>query len=121
MGFVALAPARAQDSVLAAADNLVVDGGATKDSGAIAEKGRKIRFVPERQSGGLASNRRRAMLDCSAFCPRTPQLNLVHEPAARGGSDVFADSVTARRFHPNGGERTFYFEGYWRRGVVPAL
>src|ERR1700704_215368 len=102
LGFFALAPARAQDSVIAPADNLVVDG-VPKIPASLAEiAGRYGSY----RSASLADwhPTRREMLIATRFV-ETPQLHLVKTPGgARQQLTFFADSVGSGRFHPNGGD-----------------
>src|SRR5712692_2045183 len=97
-----LAPVRAQDSAIAPADNLIVDG-VPKIPAALAETaGRYASY----RSANLADwhPTKREMLIATRFGD-TPQLHLVKMPGgARQQLTFFPDSVGGGRFHPNGGD-----------------
>src|SRR6266852_8784991 len=102
LGFFALAPVRAQDSVVAPSDNLVVDG-VPKIPASLAETAGRYGSY---RSAGLADwhPMRREMLIATRFA-ETPQLHLVKTPGGeRQQLTFFADSVGGGRFHPNGGD-----------------
>jgi dipeptidyl aminopeptidase/acylaminoacyl peptidase len=102
VGFFALAPARAQESVIAPSDNLVVDG-VPRIPASIAETaGRYASY----RGANLADwhPTKREMLIATRFA-ETPQLHLVKMPGGeRQQLTFFADSVGGGRFHPNGGD-----------------
>src|SRR6267378_96671 len=102
VGVFVLAPVRAQDSVIAPSDNLVVDG-VPKIPASIAETaGRYASY----RNANLADwhPTRREVLVATRFAD-TPQLHLVKIPGgARQQLTFFADSVGGGRFHPNGGD-----------------
>src|SRR5713226_4237912 len=97
-----LAPLRAQDSAIAPADNLIVDG-VPKIPASLADMaGRYASY----RSASLADwhPTRREMLIATRFGD-TPQLHLVKIPVgARQQMTFYPDAVTNGRFHPNGGE-----------------
>ncbi len=102
VGFFVLGPVRAQDSVIAPSDNLVVDG-VPKIPASLAEKaGRYASY----RSASLADwhPTKREMLIATRFGD-TPQLHLVKMPGgARQQLTFFPDSVGSGRIHPNGGD-----------------
>jgi len=102
LAIFALAPARAQDSVIPPADNLVVDG-VPKIPASIAETaGRYAAY----RSANLADwhPSRHEMLIATRFGD-TPQLHLVKmSGGSRQQLTFFVDSVGAGRFHPDGGD-----------------
>src|SRR2546428_8247366 len=97
-----LAPVRAQDSAIAAAENLIVDG-VPKIQASLAETaGRYASY----RSASLADwhPTKREMLIATRFGD-TPQLHLLKMPGGeRQQLTFFADSVGGGRFHPNGGD-----------------
>ena len=97
-----LSPARAQDPVIAPADNLIVDG-VPKIPASLAETaGRYASY----RSASFADwhPTKREMLIATRFGD-TPQLHLVKMPGGeRQQLTFFADSVGSGRFHPNGGD-----------------
>src|SRR3989475_10090654 len=97
-----LAPVRAQDSAIAAAENLIVDG-VPKIQASLAETaGRYASY----RSASLADwhPTKREMLIATRFGD-APQLHLVKKPGGeRQQLTFFADSVGSGRFHPNGGD-----------------
>ncbi len=102
LGFFVLAPARAQDSVIAPADNLIVDG-VPKIPASLAETAGRYGSY---RGASLADwhPTKREMLIATRFA-ETPQLHLVKTPGgARQQLTFFADSVGGGRFHPNGGD-----------------
>jgi dipeptidyl aminopeptidase/acylaminoacyl peptidase len=95
-------PARAQDTYLTPADNLVVDG-VPKIPASLAETAGRYGSY---RSASLADwhPTKREMLISTRFA-ETPQLHLVMTPGgARQQLTFFADSVGSGRFHPNGGD-----------------
>jgi len=108
VGFFLLAPARAQDSVIAPSDNLVVDG-VPKIPASIGETAGKYASY---RSAILADwhPTKREMLVATRFAD-TPQLHLVTMPGgARQQLTFFADSVGVGRFHPNGGDYILFMK-----------
>ena len=102
LGFFVLAPARAQDSVIAPADNLIVDGVPKIPASLVETAGRYGSY----RGASLADwhPTKREMLIATRFA-ETPQLHLVKTPGgARQQLTFFADSVGGGRFHPNGGD-----------------
>jgi Tol biopolymer transport system component len=102
LGIFVLAPVRAQDSVIAPADNLIVDG-VPKIPAALAETAGRYGSY---RSASLADwhPTKREMLIATRFAD-TPQLHRVKTPGgARQQLTFFADSVGSGRFHPNGGD-----------------
>ena len=97
-----LSPVRGQDSAIAPADNLIVDG-VPKIPASLAETaGRYASY----RSASLADwhPMKREMLIATRFGD-TPQLHLVKMPGgARQQLTFFADSIGGGRFHPNGGD-----------------
>ena len=97
-----LAPVRAQDSAIAPAENLIVDG-VPKIQASLAETaGRYASY----RSASLADwhPTKREMLIATRFGD-TPQLHLLKMPGGeRQQLTFFADSVGGGRFHPNGGD-----------------
>src|SRR2546425_11364077 len=97
-----LAPVRAQDSAIAAAENLIVDG-VPKIQASLAETaGRYASY----RSASLADwhPTKREMLIATRFGD-TPQLHLLKMPGGeRQQLTFFASSVGGGRFHPNGGD-----------------
>jgi dipeptidyl aminopeptidase/acylaminoacyl peptidase len=102
LGLFVLTPVRAQESVIAPAENLIVDG-VPKIPASLAETaGRYASY----RSANLADwhPTRREMLIATRFA-ETPQLHLLKAPGgARQQLTFFADSVGSGRFHPNGGD-----------------
>src|SRR6266567_158082 len=108
VGFFLLAPVRAQDSVIAPSDNLVVDG-VPKIPASIGETAGKYASY---RSANLADwhPAKREMLIATRFAD-TPQLHLVKMPGgARQQLTFFADSVGVGRFHPNGGDYILFMK-----------
>src|SRR5271169_50973 len=102
VGIFVLAPLRAQDSVITAADNLVVDG-VPKIPASLAETAGRYGSY---RSASLADwhPAKREMLISTRFA-ETPQLHLVKTPGGtRQQLTFFADPVGGGRFHPNGGD-----------------
>src|SRR6267154_4423525 len=102
LGFFVLAPVRAQDSVIAPADNLIVDGVPQMPASLGETAGRYGSY----RSASLADwhPTKREMLIATRFA-ETPQLHLVKMPGGeRQQLTFFADSVGGGRFHPNGGD-----------------
>src|SRR5260370_12746037 len=102
LGFFVLATVRAQDSVVAASDKVVVDGVAKIPASLAETAGRYGSY----RSAGLADwhPMRREMLIATRFA-ETPQLHLVKTPGGeRQQLTFFVDSVGGGRFHPNGGD-----------------
>src|SRR6266481_713051 len=102
LGFFVLAPVRAQDSVIAPADNLIVDGVPQMPTSLAETAGRYGSY----RSANLADwhPTKREMLIATRFA-ETPQLHLVKMPGGeRQQLTFFADSVGGGRFHPNGGD-----------------
>jgi dipeptidyl aminopeptidase/acylaminoacyl peptidase len=105
--FVTVMDGRAQEAVIAPADNLVVDG-VPKIPASLAE------------TAGYGSYRsaifadwhptRREMLVATRFGD-TPQLHVVKMPeGARQQLTFYPDSVTTARFHPNGGDYILFMK-----------
>src|SRR5713101_3251076 len=108
LGFFALAPVRAQDSVVAPSDNLVVDG-VPKIPASLAETAGRYGSY---RSANLADwhPSKREMLISTRFA-ETPQLHLVMTSGgARQQLTFFADSVGGGRFHPNGGDYILFMK-----------
>src|SRR5260370_34685170 len=108
VGFFLLAPVRAQDSVIAPSDNLVVDG-VPKIPASIAENAGKYASY---RSANLADwhPAKREMLIATRFA-ETTQLHLVKEPGGGREQLTFAaDSVGVGRFHPNGGDYILFMK-----------
>ena len=108
LAMMLLAPvhARAQEPVIAPAENLIVDG-VPQIPAALAETAGKYGSY---RSAGLADWHpvKREMLIATRFA-ETPQLHLVKMPeGARRQLTFFPDSVGAGRFHPNGGDYIVY-------------
>ena len=102
LGFCALAPVRAQDSVIAPADNLVVDG-VPKIPASLAETAGRYGSY---RGANLADwhPTKREILIATRFGD-TNQLHLVTTPGgARRQLTFYADAVTNAKFHPNGGD-----------------
>src|SRR6266853_2160697 len=102
LGFFVLAPVRAQDSVMAPADNLIVDGVPKMPTSLAETAGRYGSY----RSANLADwhPTKREMLIATRFA-ETPQLHLVKMPGGeRQQLTFFADSVGSGRFHPHGGD-----------------
>src|SRR5712692_3872501 len=102
LGFFALAPVRAQDSVITPSDSLVVDG-VPKIPASLAETAGRYGSY---RSASLADwhPMRREMLIATRFA-ETPQLHLLKTPGGeRQQLTFFADAVGGGRFHPNGGD-----------------
>jgi dipeptidyl aminopeptidase/acylaminoacyl peptidase len=96
------AGAPAQETVIAPADNLIVDG-VPKIPSSLAETAGRYGWY---RGASLADWHpiRREMLIATRFA-ETPQLHLVKTPGgARQQLTFFADSVGGGRFHPNGGD-----------------
>jgi dipeptidyl aminopeptidase/acylaminoacyl peptidase len=95
-------PARAQDTYLTPADNLVVDG-VPKIPASLAETAGRYGSY---RTANLADwhPTKREMLIATRFA-ETPQLHLVKMPGgARQQLTFFPDAVTNGRFHPDGGD-----------------
>ncbi|PYU67578.1 MAG: peptidase S9, prolyl oligopeptidase [Acidobacteria bacterium] len=102
LGFFVVAPGRAQDPVVAPADNLLVDG-VPKITASLADTAGRYGSY---RSASLADwhPMKREMLIGTRFA-ETPQLHLVKMPGGeRQQLTFFADSVGSGRFHPNGGD-----------------
>jgi dipeptidyl aminopeptidase/acylaminoacyl peptidase len=102
LGIFLLAPVRAQDSVIAPNEKLVVDG-VPKIPASVAETAGRYGSY---RSAFLADWHpvKREMLIATRFAD-TPQLHLVSMPGGeRQQLTFFADSVGGGRFHPNGGD-----------------
>ena len=102
LGFFVLAPVRAQDSVIAPADNLIVDGVPKMPTSLAETAGRYGSY----RSANLADwhPTKREMLIATRFA-ETPQLHVVKMPGGtRQQLTFFADSVGSGRFHPHGGD-----------------
>src|SRR5437879_1301298 len=102
LGFFVLAPVRAQDSVMAPADNLIVDGVPKMPTSLAETAGRYGSY----RSANLADwhPTKREMLIATRFA-ETPQLHVVKMPGGtRQQLTFFADSVGSGRFHPHGGD-----------------
>jgi dipeptidyl aminopeptidase/acylaminoacyl peptidase len=94
--------APAQEAIIAAADNLIVDG-VPKISASLADTAGRYGSY---RSASLADwhPTRREILIATRFA-ETPQLHLVKLPGGeRQQLTFFADSVGSGRFHPNGGD-----------------
>jgi dipeptidyl aminopeptidase/acylaminoacyl peptidase len=106
--FVMVLAARAQDAVIAPADNLVVDGVPKIPTSLGETAGRYGSY----RSAALADwhPSRREMLIATRFGD-TPQLHLVKMPQGeRQQLTFYPDSVTTARFHPNGGEYILFMK-----------
>jgi dipeptidyl aminopeptidase/acylaminoacyl peptidase len=102
LGIFALVPVHSQDSVIAPADNLIVDG-VPKIPASLAEKAGRYGSY---RSASLADwhPTKREMLIATRFA-ETPQLHLLQTPGgARQQLTFFADPVGGGRFHPSGGD-----------------
>jgi dipeptidyl aminopeptidase/acylaminoacyl peptidase len=100
--FVGALAAGAQEAVIAPADNLVVEGVPRIPASLAETAGRYGSY----RAAALADwhPTRREMLIATRFGD-TPQLHLVKTPGGeRHQLTFYADSVTAGRFHPNGGD-----------------
>src|SRR5713101_8401998 len=103
-----LAPLRAQDSAIAPADNLIVDGVPKIPASLTETAGRYASY----RSASFADwhPTKREMLIATRFGD-TPQLHLVKMPGgARQQLTFFADSVGSGRFHPNGGDYILFMK-----------
>ena len=106
--FVMVLAARAQDAVIAPADNLVVDGVPKIPTSLGETAGRYGSY----RSAAFADwhPSRREMLIATRFGD-TPQLHLVKMPQGeRQQLTFYPDSVTTARFHPNGGEYILFMK-----------
>jgi dipeptidyl aminopeptidase/acylaminoacyl peptidase len=100
--------AGAQETALAPADNLVVEGVPKIPASLVETAGRYGSY----RSAGLADWRptRREMLIATRFGD-TPQLHLVKMPGGeRQQLTFYADTVATARFHPNGGDYILFMK-----------